>query len=370
MKNDVLRIFLIELILIFFIFFNTFVFHFSYYFFVVILVLVLLYLYFLIGKKRVKFYHEKEVNALMFILGIVYLILFYLLGLYFGFYHSVIKLSLKNIFVYVIPLIFICGITEAIRSFFISRKNKLLIIVGMISLILLDISIYHNTGIDYDLSGILNFVGYNVLTTISFHLLYYYICKNYGYKANILFKIIINVYPYIISIIPNVYIFIRILLKIVSCFIIYYLLDYLYAKRDDRYHVETLTDKILWFLSLFSVIVFCVLISCKFKYCMLVIGSGSMTGTINKGDAIIFEKYENQKLEVGDIIVFQMKDKVTIHRIVKILDDVNEIKYVTKGDANIQEDDGYVKENLIIGIEKIKIPYMGIPSVWLKECMG
>ena len=106
MKNDVLRIFLIELILIFFIFFNTFVFHFSYYFFVVILVLVLLYLYFLIGKKRVKFYHEKEVNALMFILGIVYLILFYLLGLYFGFYHSVIKLSLKNIFVYVIPLIF------------------------------------------------------------------------------------------------------------------------------------------------------------------------------------------------------------------------------------------------------------------------
>ena len=38
------------------------------------------------------------------------------------------------------------------------------------------------------------------------------------------------------------------------------------------------------------------LISCQFTYGIMVIGSKSMTGTLNKGDAIIFEKYETLKI--------------------------------------------------------------------------
>lgn len=37
------------------------------------------------------------------------------------------------------------------------------------------------------------------------------------------------------------------------------------------------------------------LISCQFRYGILVIGSGSMTGTINKGDAIIYETLDKDE---------------------------------------------------------------------------
>ena len=38
------------------------------------------------------------------------------------------------------------------------------------------------------------------------------------------------------------------------------------------------------------------LISCKFRFGIIVIGSGSMTGTLNVGDALIYERYEEQKI--------------------------------------------------------------------------
>jgi len=39
------------------------------------------------------------------------------------------------------------------------------------------------------------------------------------------------------------------------------------------------------------------LISCQFKYGILVIGSESMTGTINVGDAVIYESYNNETIK-------------------------------------------------------------------------
>ena len=55
------------------------------------------------------------------------------------------------------------------------------------------------------------------------------------------------------------------------------------------------------------------LISCQFKYGILVIGSESMTGTINIGDTIIYEQYKNQTIKKGDIIIFNNSGIKTIH---------------------------------------------------------
>ena len=41
-------------------------------------------------------------------------------------------------------------------------------------------------------------------------------------------------------------------------------------------------------------------VSGRFRYGTLVIGTGSMTGTINKGDIIIYERYEKEELEIGE----------------------------------------------------------------------
>lgn len=92
-----------------------------------------------------------------------------------------------------------------------------------------------------------------------------------------------------------------------------------------------------------------------------------MKGALDMGDATIYERYDNQKLEVGDIIVFE-KDKLTIiHRIVDIKK-VNGInRYYTKGDANPKMDNDYITKKEIKGISKVRIKYIGYPTIWVRE---
>ena len=109
------------------------------------------------------------------------------------------------------------------------------------------------------------------------------------------------------------------------------------------------------------------LISCQFKYGIIVVGSGSMTGTLNKGDAVIFEKYNGQEIEVGQVIIFDYNNIQTIHRVIDIQKVNGEYRYYTKGDANKQKDTGYVVKEDIVGVVKFKVKYIGYPTLALRE---
>ena len=116
------------------------------------------------------------------------------------------------------------------------------------------------------------------------------------------------------------------------------------------------------------------LVSREFTYSMIAIGSGSMTGEFSKGDAIIYKRYDkksstisSQKLVNGDIIVFNMKDRVVVHRIHDIYSLYGEDVYITKGDANESIDDWVVTQDDIIDVVKKKIKFIAWPSVWLTE---
>ena len=113
----------------------------------------------------------------------------------------------------------------------------------------------------------------------------------------------------------------------------------MYILKRQKYY-----DKIEKFLTIVSgiiVLVIIMLVSCKFRYGALVIGSGSMTGTINKGDVIVYEdisvakKYRNQiKIPKEDIIVFIKNDKRIVHRVIDKRIVRGKEVYYTKGDAN------------------------------------
>ena len=109
------------------------------------------------------------------------------------------------------------------------------------------------------------------------------------------------------------------------------------------------------------------LISCRFSYCLLVVGSESMTGAINKGDAIIYEAYDNQVIEEGDIIVFDKGRLTYIHRVVRIENTDGQVRYITKGDANESEDVGYATSSEIIGIHRVRINFIGYPTLWINS---
>jgi signal peptidase I len=111
------------------------------------------------------------------------------------------------------------------------------------------------------------------------------------------------------------------------------------------------------------------LISCQFHFGALVIASDSMTGEINKGDVILFERYENQTIEEGQVIVFLQSGAKIVHRVVKIENIGGELRYYTKGDANEDIDSGYRTDTDIFALSDVKVSYVGYPTLLLRELL-
>ena len=115
-------------------------------------------------------------------------------------------------------------------------------------------------------------------------------------------------------------------------------------------------------------VLFIMVISCHFKYCALVIGSGSMTGTIDKGDVIIYDsKIDNSDIKIGDILVFDKNGTKLVHRVINIEYLNNSKVYYTKGDYNQKADEGYIKDDNIYGRVNFKIKKIGKPTIWLHD---
>ena len=120
-------------------------------------------------------------------------------------------------------------------------------------------------------------------------------------------------------------------------------------------------------LAIVIVVSVAMLISCQFKYGAIVIATESMTGELNKGDAVLYESYDGQPIAVDDILVIDKDGSVIVHRVVDISRVDGENRYVTKGDANDDKDYGYITEESILGVNRAKLPYVGYPTLWLRE---
>lgn len=322
----------------------------------------------IIKKRNIISYMKNEVAILMLVFGIIYLICFYLLGFYFGFYKSSTIFSITSIIYFIIPLSIIIYSTEVMREIFLGQKDKLFRLLTFIAIVLIDLIIYTQV---YDISRLDDFLtvlGFIFFASVSCNLLYNYISNRFGKNGIIVFRLITVLYPYIIPYIPNIYIFFRAFLRIIYPYIIYLFLEKSYSKSNfavsykDR-RKEIISTSLL-FITLTSVIM---LVSCQFKYGIMVIGSSSMKGTLNMGDATIYEEYKNQKLKEGDIIVFNKNDLQVIHRIIDIKNINGEVRYYTKGDANKESDNWYLVDSNIVGISKIRIKYIGYPTLFIKE---
>ncbi len=95
---------------------------------------------------------------------------------------------------------------------------------------------------------------------------------------------------------------------------------------------------------------------------LVVVGSGSMSPTLEVGDIIIVGGVKPEEIKVGDIIVFDEPTKgiTTVHRVVDIQPLSNgTLTFKTKGDANTAEDAYAVYPKSIHGRFLGKIPYVG-----------
>ncbi len=332
-----------------------------------LMILAILVIY-LIKKRSILMLNKPQVIFLMTVIGVLYLIIYYLTGLNTGFYKNLYVIDDLRLLRYMIPIGVSIVCFEIIRRIILAQKlkwpNVLLFIAGVI----LDILIVVNFDKVKTFNNFMDIIAMALFPAITSNVLYTFISKNYGMIPNILYRLITILYLYIIPVIPKTPDVLVSFAKMIVPLLVLLFIRILYSKQKKvvsskkRYASLAVTG-----VAVALMLGFVMLISCQFRYGMLVIATESMTGAINKGDAIIYERYEDQLIEIGDVIVFDSDGKNVVHRVVDIKRINNEFRYYTKGDANEDMDMGYITSDKIVGVTNIKIMYIGYPSLWMRS---
>ena len=378
MKKDTLRVFILEISLIVFLFFALFALNiFTRKILALIIGIYAIFVSYFMKRRKIFSINKKQVTFLMVIFAIFYIALFYLMGLEFGFVRPKILFSIKTIFNFILPLGTIIVASEWMRRIFLSHKVvlkykskqiDLSIVLTYIAMVLIDLLIYTEV---YDLAKLddfLTILGFVFFASLSCNLLYNYIANRNGVRGIIIFRLITVLFVYIIPIVPDLFIFFRSFLRLLYPYLIYLVLEKLYSKND--YSIGRNEKKKELFGNTFLIVIsalLVMLISCQFRYGIIVVGSGSMTGTIDKGDAVIFEKYDNQEIQVGQVIIFDYNNIQTIHRVVDIQKVNGEYRYYTQGDANSRKDDDYRIAEDIYALVDLRVKYLGYPTLWVRD---
>lgn len=96
-------------------------------------------------------------------------------------------------------------------------------------------------------------------------------------------------------------------------------------------------------------------------YGSVVVGSGSMTPSLQVADVVITSPPGPEQVRPGTIINYLSAQGPRIHRVVSIEAD----GYQTKGDANAMMDSTLVTHSQITGVGIVVVPLVGLPRHWL-----
>ena len=378
MKKDKIKVFILEILLVVILFFALFALNiFTRSVLAITIGIYAVIVAYLLKRRKITSINKKQTTILMIIFAMFYLVIFYLFGLHFGFIRSKIILSFSTIFKFILPISIIIISSEFIRRIFLS--NKLVIkfknkkfdispILTYISMVIIDLLIYTEVYNLTKLDDFLTILGFVFFASLSCNLLYNYITNRYGSKGVIVYRLVTVLFIYIFPIVPDMYVFFRTFLRMLYPYVIYLVFEKLYSKNDYIIAVQDKKKEIVGNTILLVIAALLVmLISCQFRYGIIVVGSESMTGTLNKGDAVIFEKYTNQEIEEGQVIIFNYNDIQTIHRVVDIQKVNGEYRYYTKGDANKRDDEGYRTDDDIYALVRLRVKYIGYPTLWVRE---
>ena len=314
--------------------------------------------------------NKKEVLLLSVILGVIYVALIHMSGIFFGFYHNPYKVNTEEFFTKVLPIAVIIVCCELIRQVLLTQKNRFVSFIAYLSCVIAEALTYSTLVGIVNFNQFMDFIGMTLFPAICANIYYHYASKRYGAIPNIAFRFITALYIYFVPTMTAMSDAMLAMTKLILPIAMLAFITAMFEKKQKTANQKgnklSLAGVILASAAIVSV---AMLISCQFRYGAIVIATGSMTGEINKGDMIIYEEYKKQKIEEGQVIVFLQNDNRIIHRVVSIETVGGETRYVTKGDANPDNDIGYRTDADIVGLTDLKLAYVGYPTLWLRELL-
>lgn len=327
--------------------------------------------------KRVKIGKQKNYIIVTILMSLLFMTLYYYLGLQSSYevnYSYISKGYISHI-TWVITLLIVIE-TEVIRYIHYSKKEEdskynISDILLFVIFVLLDVILSQKA---YEFNGITQL--YSLFSTVILGSIFKNILLNYisgkgAYLACFAYRLIVDLYIFVMPFIPKLNELVEAIIFIVFPYLLYNLMrdiNYETSIKDvrDKKNIGNRLVTCVWTVLL---VIFIVLISGLFKYTMIAIGSESMSGVIDKGDAIIYKKIDPKEYEIkkGDIVVFRHNDVTFVHRIDKIYDTDGVVLYRTKGDANDYVDTWTTYPEDIEGVVITTIKWIGIPSVFISE---
>lgn len=305
---------------------------------------------------------------------IVTFILMYALGSVVGFltnaYSRSFLVMIDNIFAPILIIIFI----EFFRYVFISANNDKKVFIVLLTLVLIIFEVSTSIRvISFNFDEFFKSFALIIVPSIIKNIVLSYLCFYIGYKVPIIYRLVMDVYGFIIPILPNLGDYITSVILITLPIVIYISssgeIDRKIHKPDPVFGGNSFTIKDVPLIAFLVILI--ALVSGVFPLFMIGVGSQSMSPRISKGDAVILRKLPKYAaLKKNDIVGYKKDGITVVHRIVDIERNKKEISYVTKGDANNSNDSQRVKRDQIVGIVEFKIPYIAYPTIWLRELVS
>ncbi len=325
-----------------------------------------------IKKRSILSINKGQVLLILTVAALVFVMIYYLTGLKFGFYKNPYRLTVTNFFKYVLPIATIIVTTEVIRFVMVAQKSRLAHMLCYLSCVVAEILICSNLPSVTTFNRFMDLVAGALFPALVANFFYNYTSRRYGMYPIIAFRAIISLHTYLIPVTSGIAESLYHLFLMFLPIVLFLFIDTLFERRR-RYALGNTSrfwrvmSKILTAIVVIIMVGTMMLISNQFRYGALVIATESMTGELDKGDVVIFESFEGQHIPEGQVIVFEKYNTTVVHRVVdiKIINGI--ARYYTKGDANEDNDMGYITNAEIVGLVNYKIPVVGYPTLWLRS---
>lgn len=324
-------------------------------------------------KKRLALsINEKQVLLLVSVIGLLYLVFYYVSALYFGFTKTGYGFKTDIIFLYIIPIAVIIVCNELIRHVLCVQGERWGKVFAYFISLTTDVIICATIPAITNMATFMDVIGLALFPGIMSNLLFNYLSARYGFLPNIVYKALtvwaFYLIPYGSGISDSLLGFFNLVLPVA----IYLFIDALYEKKrryalGNKSVIRRILSKVLTVVALVIMLGTVMLVSNQFTYGAYVIATPSMTGEINQGDVALYKKIEDTPVNEGDVIVFEKDNTVIVHRVVDIQTINGITRYYTKGDANEDLDAGFIYRSDIIGHVDYKIPYIGFPTLWVRN---
>ena len=324
-----------------------------------------------------KMRNKYDITQSIVIIVIIYCMIYFSLGLVFGYerspYSHEVVAILKNLWTFISVIVF----QEFTRYQLVKLSPKKIGYYALITalFIIAEIDFWNFSSNFSNNVEFFKYMSQTIVPLIVTNCLFTYLSIMSANLPATIYRCLLMLMTILLPIFPALNWLIKAMMEIVLVIIASLYVNYVDIKSSrimTRRQVkkESVVSYIPFVIVLVVLVCF---ISGTFKYQPIAVLSNSMLPTFARGDAVIMKKIDKKdlkKLKKGTILYYSKEGRLIVHRIVSVKHtDDGKVEVTTKGDNNNANDPWVITEDDMIGTVSFMILYIGYPSVWVNELL-